>query len=161
MKKFLFSILISLSIAPLLYAYPKSPKTDLTPEQTRSTTYLKKYMADFGSLVAGMEILHIKEKNPDWEAINLTLRDMEDTLYLMRQADKEGNYKEFTDVLYQNLREVQAYSEKKDKRVYDAFEKMTNTCFKCHAQHRPSDFLVPKEKGPRVSETTTSFLFPQ
>lgn len=160
MKKLFLLVLLSLILSPgLVQAATKVPKkkpaTDLS-----STTYLKKYMSDFGSLVAGMEILEIKGKNPDWEAIRTTLRDMEDTLYRMRMADKEGNYKEFTDILYQNLREVQDYAQKKDKKIYQGFDKMTNTCFQCHTEHRPKDYLNPKRKD-QANPSTTSWLFPQ
>jgi hypothetical protein len=159
MKKTFLMILFFLGWGPaLLLAYSQPAKKNPTPEQARHTTYLKKYMSDFGSLVAGMEILQIKEKKPDWEAINVTLRDMEDSLYRMRMADQEGEYKAFTDVLYENLREVQAYGQKKDKKIYEAFEKMTQTCFQCHAQHRPRDYLVPKDK---VSQAGEGWLFRQ
>lgn len=133
------------------WAYSTSTVNGQDEAQVRSTILLKKYMQQFGSLVAGMEILRSKEKTPDWEAIGLTLGQMEKTLKEMQAADKAKNYKQFTDVLEENLKEVKAYGLKKDKRVFDSFEKLTETCFKCHAQHRPSDFLIPKDKQPRIS----------
>jgi CRISPR/Cas system CSM-associated protein Csm2 small subunit len=159
MRVSIFIIAIFLGITPApVFGYSKSGTTDSTPEQVRSTMHLKKYMSDFGILVAGMEIMRFKEKKPDWEAISLTLGQMEETLNKMREADKDGSYKGFTDILDQNLKEVQSYGEKRDKKIYDSFDKLTNTCFKCHAQHRPSDYLVPKEKQPLLSQTT-SLLF--
>lgn len=161
MKLFSLLLLWSLLLQPaVLQAYSKTPPKEPSPEQGRHTLFLKKYMSDFGSLVAGMEILRIKEKKPDWEAINVTLRDMEDTIQRLQAADKNNEYKEFTDALYQNLKEVQAYGEKRDKKIYEAFDKLTNTCFKCHAAHRPSDFLVPKEKEPRVSRSSGMLFNP-
>lgn len=148
----ILALFMSLAIPLKLgWAYSTSTVNGQDEAQVRSTILLKKYMQQFGSLVAGMEILRSKEKTPDWEAIGLTLGQMEKTLKEMQAADKAKNYKQFTDVLEENLKEVKAYGLKKDKRVFDSFEKLTETCFKCHAQHRPSDFLIPKDKQPRIS----------
>jgi hypothetical protein len=116
-------------------------------------------MADFGTLVAGMEILRFKEKKPDWAAIDTTLKEMEQTLQKMRTADQTGNYKEFTDLLDQNLQEVKSYGLKRDKKVFDAFDKLTNSCFKCHAAHRPSDFPLPPQQNPKLSQGESRPLF--
>ncbi|MDX1386122.1 MAG: hypothetical protein R3257_00935 [bacterium] len=152
----LAALLLSLALpVKLAVAYSTSTVNSQDAGQARSTILLKKYMQQFGSLVAGMEILRSKEKTPDWEAIGLTLGQMEKTLKEMQAADQAQQYKQFTDVLEANLKEVKAYGQKKDKKVFDSFQNLTETCFKCHAQHRPSDFLIPKNKQPRIS----SWLF--
>lgn len=154
-------ILGALLIAPASSgAYSTGSVDPNNPEQVRSTMALKQYMGHFGTLVAGMEIMRAKEKKPDWDAIAITLKEMEKTLSEMQKADQAGNYKEFTSVLESNLAEVKKYGAKKDPKIYDAFDKLTNTCFNCHAAHRPSDFLIPKEKTPRMSDgQKTSYLF--
>lgn len=150
----LILVVSALAVIPTLSLWAHSQKSsqEKNPPEVRSTMMLKEYMAHFGSLVAGMEIMKLKEKNPDWDAIRITIQQMGQTLKQLQAADKEGNYKEFTDVLEKNLSEVKNYGDKKDKRVFDSFEKLTNTCFQCHAAHRPSDFLIPKPKEPRISE---------
>jgi hypothetical protein len=155
----IFLLLLSCGFVSLnLYGYSKKPVTD-DPEAARSTLILKKYMSDFGTLVAGMEIMKYKDQKPDWEAIDITIQEMNRTLEAMKQADQAGNYREFTDILEKNLAEVKSYGKKRDKKVFDAFDKVTDACFKCHAAHRPSDFLVPKEKEPRISGEKSSRLF--
>ncbi len=152
----LFIILVPLSVG----AYSTGTVDPDNTEQVRATMALKKYMGSFGTLVAGMEIMRAKEKKPDWEAIAITLQEMDKTLIEMQKADRSGNYKAFTSLLEANLAEVKKYGAKKDPKVYDAFDKLTDTCFKCHAAHRPSDFLIPKEKSPRMgSDKKTSYLF--
>lgn len=153
-KKFmkpLFWALFVLAFSFNLQAYSKKTLDPLDQAGVRSTLMLKKYMSQFGSLVAGMEILRYKEQKPDWAAIEITIQEMDKTLKAMQKADAQGNYKEFTDALEKNLAEVNNYGKKKDKKVFESFDKLTNTCFKCHAAHRPSDFLIPKEKQPRIS----------
>ena len=141
-------------------AYSKKLSKDPSPEEVRSTMALKKYMGEFGTLVAGMEIMRIKEsKKPDWEAIQITIEDMAATLKKMQAADKAGNYQAFTATLEENLKEVQAFGKKKDKRVFDSFDKLTQTCFKCHAAHRPSDFPIQKKKPPLISQQEPARLF--
>ncbi len=154
---FFVGMIIALSTSVLAYSTGNLNPSD--PQQARSTLVLKKYMGQFGSLVAGMEILRLKEKQPDWEAIQLTLTEMNKTLQELKAADQQGNYKEFTQVLEKNLVEVQAYGKSKNPKIFNSFEKLTQTCFQCHAAHRPSDFWVPKEGDPKISKQSTSFLW--
>lgn len=149
--KILFYILIPALFFTTLqgsFAYSKKTTKELGPEEVRSTMVLKKYMSQFGTLVAGMEIMKIKEKKIDWPAIQITLAEMQKTLTEMRAADKAGNYREFTDILQRNLDMVKVYGQKKDPKVYDSFDQLTETCFKCHAAHRPSDFPLPSKEAP-------------
>ncbi len=142
------SLTLSLLTASFIHAYSQKPIENPSEAQVRSTMMLKKYMSHFGSLVAGMEILRYKEKNPDWEAIKITIEDMKKTLQQMKQLDPKGHYQEFTQVLHNNLKEVESWSQKKKKaETYEAFDKLTGTCFSCHAVHRPSDFLIPTPKN--------------
>ncbi len=118
-----------------------------TTVSTRSTAELKKYMSNFGSMMAGLEIIRLKEKKPDWEVINLTLEEMSKTLKEMQQADSENAYKEYTDALAAGLVDLKEKGARKDKKFYDSLDKLSDSCFKCHAAHRPSDFPIPnKEK---------------
>lgn len=143
------------------HAYSKKTDKEPSPQEVRSTMYLKEYMSDFGTLAAGMEILRFKEKNPDWAAIEITIKEMDQTLQKMKAADQMGNYKEFTDILDQNLQDVKKFGKAKDKKVFNAFDKLTDGCFKCHAAHRPSDFPLPPKQSPKMSEANTSLLFQQ
>lgn len=147
------ALFMSLGVAGFVQAYSQKPLSNPTEAQVRSTMMLKKYMSHFGSLVAGMEILRYKEKTTDWEAIKITLEDMRDTLKKMQEADPEGRYREFTDVLSNNLKEVETWTQKKKRdQSYEAFDKLTGTCFACHAVHRPSDFLIPNPKNRKKNE---------
>jgi hypothetical protein len=116
------------------------PETEI-----KSTKDLKQFMYKFGALVAGIEILKVKEKNLDWGTIDLTLKEMEQNLEALQKADTSNFYKQYTDQLAAQLTDLKVMSRRKDKNIYDGFDKLTNTCFQCHAVHRPSDFLKPKE----------------
>ena len=120
----------------------------LPAESTRS---LKKYMANFGSMIAGLEIMKLKEKKPDWDAINITLQEMSSTLSEMQQADTTNAYKEYTDVLAAGLVDLKAQSKIRDKKIFEGIDKLSNTCFQCHAAHRPADFILPK-KNQRLTD---------
>ncbi|GEM_PF-2788277 len=113
---------------------------------------LKQYMAKFGTLMAGLEILKVKEKKPDWASIDLTLSEMSKILMEMQKTDTAGAYKEYTELLATSLVALKKMSEKKDKNIYEGFDKLSNTCFQCHAAHRPADFLKPKGNE-RISKT--------
>lgn len=119
----------------------------------RSTLALKIYMKDFGGFISDLEIMRLKEKKPDWSVIQNSLDNMAKTLAEMKAADVEKKYQQFTGLLTDRVSEMKAYAKKKDKKkFYESFDQMTNTCFSCHAVHRPSDFLVPKGDHPRVSK---------
>jgi hypothetical protein len=121
-----------------------------TVPSTRSTATLKKYMSNFGAMMAGLEIMRLKEKKPDWEVINLTLKEMSSTLEEMQRADAENAYKEYTDVLASGLTDLKQKASTQNKKFYDSLDKMSDTCFKCHAAHRPGDYLTPGKD--RISE---------
>ncbi len=152
MKKY-FSILFLLVFVLLTFNLNVfaggNPKGDVAPSATHP---LKKYMAKFGTLVAGLEILKIKEKKPDWASIDYTLNEMNKILKEMQDVDTTNAYKEYTDLLANSLADIKKLSDKKDIHIYDAFDKLSNTCFQCHAAHRPADFLKPK-KNQQLSES--------
>jgi len=108
-------------------------------------------MANFGSMIAGLEIMKLKEKKPDWDAINITLQEMSSTLSEMQQADTTNAYKEYTDVLAAGLVDLKAQSKIRDKKIFEGIDKLSNTCFQCHAAHRPADFILPK-KNQRLTD---------
>jgi hypothetical protein len=133
-----------------LFGFAFSPRLEAgggPPPETeiKSSKDLKQFMYKFGALVAGIEILKVKEKTLDWGTIDLTLKEMGQNLEALQKADTSNFYKQFTDQLADQLTELKMMSRKKDKNIYDGFDKLTNTCFQCHAVHRPSDFLKPKE----------------
>ncbi len=99
----------------------------LTSENTRA---LKKDMSKFGSLLAGLEIIKLKEKKPDWDAINLTLQEMSSTLSEMQNADTSNAYKEYTDVLASGLVDLREKAQQRDKTIFDGIDQLSNTCFK-------------------------------
>lgn len=123
--------------------------------EIKTTRDLKQFMQKFGSLVAGMELIRIKEKKPDWPSIDLTVREMSAALESLQKADKTNAYKGFTDQLTAQMIVIKKLDEKKDSKIYEAFDKLTNTCFQCHAVHRPADFLKPKG-GREISKEAPS-----
>jgi hypothetical protein len=157
--KWLIVLVLMTFVAETGQAYSKKTDKEPGPEEVRSTMFLKQYMAEFGTLVAGMEILRFKEKKPDWAAIEITIQQMDQTIQKLKAADQAGNYKEFTDILDQNLQDVKKYGKAKDKRVFDSFDKLTDGCFKCHAAHRPSDFPLPPKQSPKISQGDQKLLF--
>jgi len=138
LKKYLLIGILLLASVPT-FAGPVETKVD-----KQSTKALKQYMSKFGALVAGLEILRTKEPKPDWAVIGMTLKEMDTNLQQMLKVDKDGIYKNYTDALTQQMAELNQMNAKKDKRIYDGIDKLTDTCFKCHAAHRPGDFLNPK-----------------
>jgi len=152
LKKYFFAAAFCLIIlSPLMsHAGPVESRPD-----TVSTKALKQYMSKFGALVAGLEILRTKEPKPDWAVIGISLKEMDTNLQQMLKTDKTGAYKNYTDALTEQMAELKKMNEKKDKRIYDGIDKLTDTCFKCHAAHRPGDFLNPKADQ-KLSESQKS-----
>ncbi len=107
---------------------------------------LKQLMGKFGTYMAGVEILKTKEKNPDWASIDLTLNEMSQTLAKMQEIDTDQAYKTYTDMLAAGLSDLKSKSKKRDKNIYNSFDNLIQTCFQCHAMHRPVDALKPKGK---------------
>lgn len=107
---------------------------------------LKSFMSRFGVMVAGIELARAKEKTMDWEAIQISVEDMNQIFKELKGADKQRLYKPYFDELAVRLKEVSAKARKKDAAFYESFDKLTDTCFRCHAAHRPNDFLMPKGK---------------
>jgi len=117
-----------------------------------STKNLKQYMANFGSMLASLEIIQMKEKKPDWPAIDIAIDELSRTLSQLQKADIDNAYKEYTDVLAAVLIELKDKSAKKDRNFFRSVDKLSETCFKCHAAHRPGDYLVPKEGKDQLSK---------
>jgi cytochrome c556 len=125
--------------AKSLPAHPIQPATAATPS-------LKQYMATFGTMLAGLEIIKVQEKNIDWEVVDLSVREMSQTLDAMQKADSQNRYREYTDILAAGMIELKEKSAKKDKGFFKALDKVSESCFKCHAAHRPGDYLIPKDQ---------------
>ncbi|HEX5033213.1 MAG TPA: hypothetical protein VFW62_01920 [bacterium] len=136
---FLFALFLSTPLAAKpLPPHPVQPATAATPS-------LKHYMATFGTMLAGLEIMKVHEKNVDWEAVDLSVQEMSQTLDAMQKADSQNRYKEYTDILAAGMIDLKAKSAKRDKGFFKAVDQVSETCFKCHAAHRPGDYLVPKD----------------
>ncbi len=125
--------------AKSLPPHPASSATAATPS-------LKQYMATFGTMLAGLEIMKVQEKTIDWEVVDLSLREMTQTLDAMRKADTQNRYREYTDILAAGMIDLQEKSAKRDKKFFKSLDKVSESCFKCHAAHRPGDYLVPKDQ---------------
>jgi len=110
----------------------------------RSTASLKQYMSHFGTMLASLEIIQLKEKKIDWSAVDIAVQDMSKTLDELQKADKDNAYKEYTDTLAAGMVDLKAKSAKRDKTFFDSLNKLSETCFKCHAAHRPGDYYFPK-----------------
>lgn len=100
-------------------------------------------MATFGTMLAGLEIMQAQEKNVDWEVVDLSIREMTQTLDAMQKADAQNRYREYTDILAAGMIELKEKSAKHDKNFFKSLDKVSESCFKCHAAHRPGDYLVP------------------
>lgn len=147
-KKILTKLWMILGI--LLLTFCKSyAGGSVDPDKVEITTSrdLKRYMKQFGTLVAGLEILKAEKKTPDWAVIDYTLREMNTTLKAMQNADKKQAYQEYTNQLEKELLQFNSMSQNKDPKIYDQIDSLTNTCFRCHAVHRPADFLQPRPVG--------------
>jgi cytochrome c556 len=120
--------------------------------KVRSTMALKQVMGKFGALLAGLEILRMKEKKIDWEAVNVTLNELSQALDEMRKADSTNAYKEYTDILAAGMVELKDQAQKQNKNFFKSVDKLMESCFKCHAAHRPGDYLIPKDQ--RISASS-------
>ena len=147
-KKIIYSFIALLSFSLLFKNIVFSGPTNVAVSNPEVIKSLKKYMQRFGSLVAGLEILRVKENEPDWEAIDLSIKDIESTISEMQKLDKDEVYKQYTGAVAVQIAELKKLSKKKDKKIYDGFDKLTNACFQCHAAHRPADFLKNKDVRP-------------
>lgn len=147
MKKiisFCFFVFLTGFFAGPLWAYPESvPSNTSTP--ILSTGYLKQFMAKFGTLVAGLEIMRAKDEKPDWKAIEWTVNEMKKNWKETQKATSSVEaYQGYLQVLSLHIEALDKKTKKKDKGIYDAVDAMTESCFQCHTAHRPADFLVPK-----------------
>src|SRR3989338_10910230 len=100
--------------------------THISPYSAKA---LKVYMAKFGSYMSGINIEQAQNKKPDWEVIDITIKEMSSTLAEMKQSDKTRAYKPYTDALTKQLRVIQEKREKQDKKIYNEFDKLMDTCF--------------------------------
>ena len=133
---------ISLTSTPVLVQAGGAGPVDVEIKTTRD---LKQFMFKFGGIVLGLEVLRVKDKTPDWRAVNLSLKEMNETLGAMQKADKGNAYKSYTDQLATQMAEIKKLSQKKSPQIFDAIDKLIDSCFQCHAAHRPADFLRPKD----------------
>lgn len=134
------SILLTLLLAAPLYGktlppHPAQAATAATPE-------LKQYMASFGTMFAGLEIMK-SEKKVDWQAIDLSIKEMSQALDAMQKADSQNRYRQYTDILAAGMIDLREKSAKKDKSFFKSLNQVSETCFRCHAANRPVDYLVP------------------
>ena len=129
-------------LAKSLPPHPAQPASAATPS-------LKQYMATFGTMLAGLEILKVHEKNVDWEVVDLSIKEMSQALDAMQKADSQNRYREYTDILAAGMVELKQKSAKRDKSFFKSLDQVSESCFKCHAAHRPGDYLIPKD--PRYS----------
>ncbi len=130
----------------LLLTAPIFAGGDVKNIDPQTTVSLKDAMRKFGTLIAGVEILSIKEKKPDWRVIEMTVEDMDKTLKEIQSIDKNQSYKVYTDLLSDGISDLRKYTTARDRNIYKRFEKVEQTCFQCHSAHRPDDYLIPKKK---------------
>lgn len=146
MMKNSLSLLILASLAAASPLSAKSLPPHPASAATAATPSLKQYMATFGTMMAGLEILKVQDRNVDWEVVDLSLREMSQTLDAMQKADSANRYREYTDILAAGMVELKEKSAKHDKNFFKALDKVSESCFKCHAAHRPGDYLVPQNQ---------------
>lgn len=118
-----------------------------SPQLIESIQYLREYMSRFGTTVAGLEIMRSKDETIDWQIIKSEVAELNKALHAMKKSDKTKKYSPFLNELSIRLQEVTQKAKKKDPSFYDSFDKMTESCFACHAAHRPADFLKPSKSN--------------
>lgn len=143
-KKYIYSLLTFMFL--LNFAILPAKEQTKIPVDAESTATLKNMMGKFGTLMGGIQVSMAKDKEIDWDVVDLTLKDMDEVLKEMQKIDKNQAYKPFTDLLATGLADLKIKYRKKNKDIYEHFDKLTETCFQCHALHRPADFLFPKHK---------------
>ena len=112
---------------------------------------LKPYMTKFGTMFAGLELMYLKEKKIDWEVVNQSIDEMSKALSELQANDSEGRFKDYTSELSLIMKDLQSLAKKKSRKFFPALDKLDETCFKCHAVNRPSDFPVLK-KSDQISQ---------
>lgn len=105
---------------------------------------LKKYMGALGTLFASVEIGSLDEK-VDWDSLGLVFEEMQVTLNQIRAIKDFKAYDKFFGQLEKDLAKVQALQKKKSRKVFEAFDNLSTTCFRCHALYRPKNFLTEPE----------------
>lgn len=103
---------------------------------------LKTFMSKFGTWFASLELMYIKEKQTDWEVVDLTVKEMQTNLENLKAADTQGKYQVYTTELSSIFMELEAKARKRNKQFFKTLDKLDMACFKCHAANRPSDFPV-------------------
>ncbi|EKD41592.1 MAG: hypothetical protein ACD_73C00638G0004 [uncultured bacterium] len=99
-----------------------------------------------------VDIIKIQEKlqdqdKADWDAIYKLLGEMQQTVLEMELKDKKKIYHVYTDQLYELVRGLRKMASRKDEKITDKFEAMTNACFGCHATHRRPDVKINNQKS--------------
>ncbi len=103
---------------------------------------LKTFMSKFGTWFASLELMYVKEKQTDWEVVDLTVKEMQTNLANLIAADTQGKYQVYTSELSMIFTELEAKAKKRNKQFFKTLDKLDMACFKCHAANRPSDFPV-------------------
>jgi len=80
----------------------------------------------------------------DWPFIIKNLGEMHRNVLEMDLKDRKKVYHQYTDSLYEMIRNLKKLALKKDSKRFEAsFDEMTDTCFRCHTTHRKPD-IKPK-----------------
>lgn len=143
LKKIFFTLLALVMITSSLPAW--SGSVEGTPSK-HSTKALKKYMARFGSYIAGINIARYQDEKPDYEMIDTSVNEMLKSLNDMQKYDKDGLYKNYTSQLEKQLVSIKTKTAAHDQNIYKAFDGLMDTCFGCHTAHRPANFLEPTKE---------------
>lgn len=148
MKKIIFfflTVCTFLVFQSKLQAWPQA--TEQSGSESRpilATQNLKEFMAHFGVTLSGLELMHAKEEKPDWEAIAISVKALDKNLKEMQAANKVKAYEEYLKTLSQKVEILKSQSAKKDPAIFKTIDETSNTCFRCHAAHRPADFYPSK-----------------
>ncbi|MCB1214575.1 MAG: hypothetical protein KDK66_03770 [Deltaproteobacteria bacterium] len=142
---FLPLVLVAFFLSTSLFALPPSQLKGKGEMPKAVQVKLRGYMGKLGGLFASVQIDESALKSGegvDWDTLGIAFKEMEDTLKEIRSIKEFKNYDAFFGQLESDLRTVKGYQIKKNPKVFDAFNKMTNTCFSCHALYRPENFLT-------------------
>jgi cytochrome c556 len=101
-----------------------------------SSPSLKKYMIQFQSLLANLQMLKGGETPTDWNSVDTRLRELRQNINAMQKSDSEGNYSQYLSTLSIQVGGLEGLARKKDPVLFSKIDIITKSCFQCHTTHR-------------------------
>lgn len=136
MKKVFFS-LFNLVFCVLLSAHLSA--TPLSKEQAKSFEGQESLRAEMSKMIlsiADLDIIVNRDKTIDYEIFQEDAKRILDSITKIRKMDTGQVYKPFIDKLEKHASQLLKLSLNKDKAAAKVPQKIFDTCFKCHQEHR-------------------------